>query len=203
MDATQLGLVSSIFTLGGLIGALAAGPVTARYGRLRPMRVITIFFIIGPMAEAVAPNIGTLAVGRFVSGLGAGAALVFVPIYISEIAPPKQKGFFGAFTQIMTNTGIFTTQLVGYFLSHDQSWRIILAIAGAVGLAQLAALSLAVEGPKWQLSHRGVRQAQEDLRRIRGPHADVDGEIEAWGIEPGQGQRGTYLNFFPFLLISI
>jgi len=64
MNTTQLGLVSSIFTLGGLFGALCAGPVAARYGRLMTMRLTTIFCTLGPVGEALAPNIGTLATGR-------------------------------------------------------------------------------------------------------------------------------------------
>ncbi|GME57850.1 mfs glucose transporter [Neofusicoccum parvum] len=136
MDPAEWGLISSIFTLGGLIGALSAGPVSSRYGRLRCMHLTTIFFVIGPVFEALSPHIGVLAFGRFVSGIGAGAAVVVVPIYISEIAPPAERGFFGAFTQIMCNVGILLAQLLGYFLSHDSMWRIILAAGGVVGLVQ-------------------------------------------------------------------
>src|SRR5689334_23171272 len=107
MNATQIGLVTSIFTLGGLIGALGAGPLSANYGRLVLMRGTTIFFALGPVAEALAPSIGIMTLGRFVSGIGAGAAVVVVPIYISEISPPKEKGLFGSFTQVMINVGIF------------------------------------------------------------------------------------------------
>ncbi|KIW89544.1 uncharacterized protein Z519_09700 [Cladophialophora bantiana CBS 173.52] len=183
MNSTQLGLVSSIFTLGGLIGALAAGPLSARYGRLRTMRVNTFLLALGPLAEALAPNIGVLSAGRFISGLGAGVSVVVVPIYISEIAPPKEKGFFGAFTQIMTNMGIFTTQLLGYFLSHGQMWRIILAVAGMIGVLQFAGLAFSVESPKWQAAHGEPRQANGNLRRIRGQKADIQEEVEGWIVQ--------------------
>jgi len=86
MTTLQWGVVGSIFTVGGLIGALCAGPVAARYGRLKTMRLTTFFFAFGPVWEALAPNVGVLAAGRFISGLGAGAAVVVVPIYISEVA---------------------------------------------------------------------------------------------------------------------
>jgi MFS family permease len=190
MNTTQLGLVSSIFTLGGLIGALGAGPVAARYGRLTTMRLTTIFCTLGPVGEALAPNIGALATGRFVSGLGAGAALVVVPIYLSEISPPRQKGFFGAFTQIMTNMGIFITQLLGYFLSHGQMWRIILAAAGIIGLIQLAGLTLAIDSPKWQADQGRAVQAKRGLQRIRGYGVDIQREVEGWGVKSARGSEG-------------
>ncbi|KAK3060924.1 hypothetical protein LTS18_007411, partial [Coniosporium uncinatum] len=128
MDSTQVGLVSSIFTLGGLCGALAAGPISTRYGRLRAMHWTALPFILGPIFEAFAVNIAMMAIGRFISGLGAGAAVVVVPIYISEVAPPGEKGFFGAFTQIMVNVGISIALVLGYFLSFAQNWRIILGV---------------------------------------------------------------------------
>lgn len=191
MNATQIGLVSSIFTLGGLIGALAAGPLAARYGRLAVMRANTVLLALGPVAEALAPNIGVLAAGRCVSGLGAGVAVVVVPIYISETAPPREKGFFGAFTQIMTNMGIFATQLLGYFWSHGQMWRVILAVAGVIAVVQLVGLLFAVDSPSWQADHGNARQAKANLKRLRGPQADINEEIAAWGVQPTAIDEGT------------
>ncbi len=190
MDAAQLGLVSSIFTLGGLVGALASGALAARYGRLFVMRINTLLLALGPLGETLAPNITVLALGRLVSGLGAGVSVVVVPIYISEIAPPKEKGFFGAFTQIATNVGIFTTQLLGYFLSHGQMWRVILAVAGIIGVAQFVGLLFAVDSPKWQANHANPRQAKDNLQRIRGHKADLGEEIEGWGLQREHERNG-------------
>ncbi|KAJ9638968.1 Bifunctional purine biosynthesis protein PurH [Coniosporium tulheliwenetii] len=197
MNSKQWGLVGSIFTLGGLIGALSIGPLAARYGRLRSMQMTTVFFIIGPLFEAFAPNIGTMAAGRFISGIGAGASVVVVPIYISEVAPPAEKGFFGAFTQVQTNVGILVTQLLGYFLSHGQYWRIILAVAGGIGLLQLAGLFFSVESPKWMADQGKPSAAKKTLRRIRGHQFDIDDEVSGWGIESSEeieDEEETLLN---------
>ena len=147
------------------------------------MRLTTIFFIIGPILESAAPNIGLLAFGRVLSGLGAGSAVVVVPIYISEVAPPKEKGLFGALTQIMVNLGIVTAQLLGYFLSRDNLWRIILAVAGGIGVFQLLALSLVPESPKWLAEHRNPQHARHILRKLRGHKADLDEEVKAWNVD--------------------
>lgn len=168
MDAAQIGLVSSIFTLGGLVGALMAGRISDRSGRLQTMRLTTVFFAIGPVFEALASSIAIMALGRFISGLGAGAALVAVPIYISEISPPAQKGFFGSFTQIMTNMGIVITQVLGYFLSRGQLWRVILIVAGGIGALQFVGLIGAVESPVWLNDHGRGEQAEQALKKIRG-----------------------------------
>ncbi|KZF19633.1 MFS transporter, SP family, solute carrier family 2, member 2 [Xylona heveae TC161] len=183
MNPTIFGLVSSIFTLGGLVGALAAGPYSSKYGRRPTMLLTTIFFTIGPLFEALAPDVTIMVIGRILSGMGAGASVVVAPLYISETAPPNEKGVFGALTQIMINVGIFIAQLLGYFLSHDQMWRLILAIAGAIGLFHAANQLLVPESPKWSADKGRTRQAMNDLQRIRGPTADVTEEINAWGVK--------------------
>lgn len=171
-----------MYTLGGLIGALSAAPLAGRYGRLRAMLITTIFFAVGPLFEALSPNIGVMAFGRLVSGVGAGASVVIVPLYISEIAPPAEKGFFGAFTQIMCNVCILITQLLGYFLSHDSYWRIILAIGGVIGVVQAAGLLLSVESPKYLAEQGNISLAKKTLRKIRGEDADIDDEMNSWGV---------------------
>lgn len=187
MDSTQFGLVSSIFTLGGLLGALVAGPLSARYGRYRSMLMSTAPFIVGPVFEVFATNIPIFTIGRLISGLGAGASVVIVPIFIGEVAPPKEKGFFGAFTQIMINVGIFIAQLLGLFLSKGSLWRIILAIGGTIAIAQAAGLLLAgQESPKWLADHGMERQAKRVLRKIRGHQANIEDEVKGWGVESAQ-----------------
>ncbi|KNG45734.1 vacuolar protein sorting-associated protein 73 [Stemphylium lycopersici] len=182
MSPTEWGVVGSLYTLGGLIGALSAGPLAGRYGRLRAMQISTLFFAIGPVFEALSPNMGVMAFGRLLSGVGAGAAVVIVPIYISEIAPPAERGFFGAFTQIGCNFGILITQLLGYFLSHDSYWRLILAIGGIIGAVQGAGLLLSVESPKYIAEQGNISLAKKTLRKIRGEDADIDDEVNDWGV---------------------
>lgn len=190
MNPSQFGLVSSIYTLGGFLGALLAGPVSTKQGRLLALRATTIFFILGPIAETLAASIPMLGFGRFLSGVGSGAAIVVGPIYISEIAPPSAKGFFGAFTQIMTNVGILSTQSLGFFLSEGSKWRIILAIAGFIGALELLGLCLVPESPTWLAEHQKADKAKRVLQRIRGKDADIDEEIEAWRVSAGDSGSG-------------
>ncbi|PWY86510.1 MFS glucose transporter [Aspergillus sclerotioniger CBS 115572] len=197
MNASQFGLVSSIYTLGGLLGALLAGPVATKHGRLFALRTTTVFFILGPVAETFASNIPLLSLGRLLAGIGAGAAIVVGPIYISEIAPPSARGFFGAFTQVMTNVGILLTQSLGYFLSKGSMWRIILAVAGFIGALQLLGLTLVPESPTWLAEHQKGSLAREVLQRIRGKDADIEEEIEGWpasaGPSDGSGEEQSLL----------
>lgn len=193
MNPSQFGFVSSIYTLGGLMGALQAGPVATKYGRLLALRVATAFFILGPMTETLAPSISLLILGRFLSGVGSGAAIVVGPIYISEVAPSNARGLFGAFTQVMANLGILLSQTLGYFWSNASHWRWILAVAGMIGISQLMGLFLVPESPLWLTEHNKLSQARRVLQRIRGRDAEIEAEIASWGAIASPGEEEALL----------
>ena len=155
------------------------------------MRIATVPYILGSLLSALAPSIPVLALGRCISGLGAGIAVVVVPIYISETAPNGEKGLFGSFTQIMINLGIFTTQLLGYFLSKGQLWRVILAAGGGFGLAMLIGLTGVVESPKWMAEMGEASAAKRILKRLRGSNFDVDNEVKGWNLRSATKRNGT------------
>ncbi|EEH06921.1 glucose transporter [Histoplasma capsulatum G186AR] len=186
MNEFQFGIVSSSYTLGGLLGALVAGPFATKYGRLLALRLTTIFFITGPIGETLATGIESISAGRLVSGIGAGAAIVVGPIYIAEVVHATQRGFFGAFTQVMTNVGILLSQSLGYFLSKGSLWRIILAVAGVIGALEVLGLLFVPESPIWLAEHQRAAHAMLILQRIRGKNKDIEQEAKAWRIPPGQ-----------------
>lgn len=181
MDDPSFAAVSAVFTIGGLLGALTAGPFTSKRGRKLAMAVTAVLFLLGSIVETTASSAVLLGAGRFLTGIGAGASTVIVPLYISEIAPPAQRGFFGAFTQISINVGILFTQTLGYFMSHDSAWRWVLGTGVAIALTQGAGLFIIPESPAWTATATGdVAHARRILQRIRGKHSNIDDEVETW-----------------------
>ncbi len=163
------------------------------------MRIMSIVLTVGPIVEALAPSIAVMCIGRLISGIGAGAAVVVVPIYISEIAPPKEKGLFGALTQIMINVGILVAQLLGYFLSKGNLWRIILAVSGGIGALEFLALWLVPESPKWLAENSHPKRARDSLRKIRGRTVDLDAEVKSWNVDSSSEYIGIC---FPYYFIT-
>ncbi|RFU33362.1 hypothetical protein B7463_g3017, partial [Scytalidium lignicola] len=189
MTEAEFAAISSIFTLGGLLGALCAGPVSTSRGRLPAMRLTSYFFIIGGSLEALAGNIPIMATGRLLSGVGAGAATVIVPMFISEVAPPREKGLFGAMTQVTCNVGILLTQTLGYFLSSGSKWRLILASGVGISILQFMGLLFVPESPTWLAAHKHPQEAIRTLQRIRGHGVPIDEEIENWDISTTDEQE--------------
>ncbi|KIW26382.1 uncharacterized protein PV07_09481 [Cladophialophora immunda] len=192
MNPFQWGMVQSMFTIGGLFGAIVSGSVATRFGRLFALKWATFFLAGGPIAEALAGKIWLMALGRALSGLGAGAATVVSPIYVSEVAPPKRRGFFGAFTQVQINSGIVVAQLLGFFLSKSNKWRWVLATGGFIAGLMFFGLMLTPETPKWLAANNRPRMARGILQRLRGKAADIREEMEGWDMS-GEAEEESLL----------
>jgi len=194
MDDTQFAVVSSMFTLGGLIGALAGGPIASARGRLFAMRLTGIFFFVGSILLTLGASIVMMCIARILSGIGAGAATVIVPIYISEVAPPRERGTFGAMTQVSINVGILATQSLGYFLSHGSAWRWIFGVGIIVAASQLLGLGVIPESPAWLATNKSVSQAKQTLQRIRGKNFDIEEETALWGSAASSPEEEALLD---------
>lgn len=190
MDTLQIGVVNSILTIGGLIGALVSGTIAAQYGRQPALLYNAAFLIIGPILEAAAPAVWVLALGRFISGIGVGTSTVVTPLFISEIAIPKFKGFFGSFTQTSINAGILLAQVLGYFLSKGQLWRVILGTGGIVGVLHFVLLFFMNESPKWLAENGRAAQGKQVLRKLRGHKADIIKEVNGWNLGDAEEREG-------------
>ncbi|KAF4957508.1 hypothetical protein FSARC_11276 [Fusarium sarcochroum] len=183
MDEAAFATISSIFTLGGLLGALTSGPLSSRRGRLPVMRITGLLYLFGAVVETLAGSVFVMALGRLFSGIGAGASTVVVPLYISEIAPPNERGLFGFMTQISINVGILGVQTLGYFLSYGTAWRWILGAGVFIATAQTLGLFVVPESPSWLAAQGNATQAKRTLQRIRGNGYDILEETESWNSD--------------------
>jgi sugar porter (SP) family MFS transporter len=180
MTEAEFAILSSMFVAGGFLGAIFAGPVSTSYGRLLSMRITSFFFVLGSGLETLAATVPVMSIGRLLAGVGAGASTVIVPLYISEVAPPKERGLFGSMTQVTINIGILITQTLGYYLSKGSMWRIILGVGAGIGLVQGFGLCFVPESPPWLAAHKNPERAIRTLQRIRGSDNSIADEIQHW-----------------------
>ncbi|KAJ2762147.1 hypothetical protein IWQ56_005109 [Coemansia nantahalensis] len=122
-----------------------------------------------------------LIVGRFVSGLGAGAAVVIAPMYLSEIAPVKYRGTLNLLNQLSIVLGILVTLTVGMLANSGPHWRISVGFGLLLACMHLLLAAFAVESPRFLWSRGKHAEARTVLRKLRGS-ADVDGEVATWGM---------------------
>jgi Sugar (and other) transporter len=74
-------LLTSITSVGALLSALLGGSIADKWGRKSVMWASTVVFTLGALIQAFSPLFELLVVGRFIVGLGVGAAAMVVPMY--------------------------------------------------------------------------------------------------------------------------
>ena len=78
-----------MFAVGGLLGALAAGPLAERFGRRDSMLLMNITFFVGAVLLSTSTTSGQFAVGRIFVGAGSGfmvrSSLLFSVAYTENV----------------------------------------------------------------------------------------------------------------------
>ena len=91
---------------------------------------------------------------RFTDRYPLGALVTLVPLYQSEIAPPKIRGLLVGMHGSMIGTGYMIARYVGlgfYFVdASGAQWRIPLAIQCVPPLLLTAGVMLLPETPRWR-----------------------------------------------------
>ncbi|KAL0446615.1 UNVERIFIED_CONTAM: Sugar transport protein 10 [Sesamum latifolium] len=166
----MLTLFTSSLYLAALIASFFASATTRKFGRKISMTIGGMVFLIGAILNGAAINVAMLIIGRILLGVGIGYANQSVPVYLSEMAPPKLRGALNIGFQMATTIGIFAANLVNYGTAQMKAngWRVSLALAAAPALLMTIGAIFLPDTPN-SLIERGLKdQAKEMLQKIRG-----------------------------------
>ena len=174
-DAVRQGQVVSIGLAGAFLGSLGGGPLADGVGRKGSFAYTATTCAVGAALCASAQSFSALLLGRLICGLGIGAALCCVSLFIPEVAPPSQRGFLSSLNQLFTCGGILLSIVAGLPLARagPAYWRKMFAVAILPCIAQLGALLWVPESPRWLAKAGRKAEAQEAATRLWGPGAAV------------------------------
>ena len=170
LSPSQLNPVMGAALLGLMLGAFAAGPLAERVGRKTVLLFSVLFFGFWSLASAWAGNVESLAVLRFLTGLGLGGAMPNAITLTSEYCPARRRSLmitsmFCGFTLGSALGGIVAAHMVPLY-----GWRSMLALGGALPLLLLPLLVWLLPESVRFLVLRGSTHARVEriLRRISG-----------------------------------
>lgn len=111
-----------------------------------------IVSIIGAIIQTAAMNIPMIIIGRAFSGFSTGMVYSVAPVYLSELAPPENRGFLVGLKGWMNTFGYLLAGWIGYagsFAKGDLQWRIPLAMQAPPAIL-LAVLTFRLPySPRW------------------------------------------------------
>jgi SP family sugar:H+ symporter-like MFS transporter len=184
-NPASLGFAVASALLGAAAGAVVAGRMADRIGRLAVMKVAALTFLVSAIGTGLAGSLGVFVLFRVVGGVGVGMASVIAPAYIAEISPAAIRGRLASLQQLAIVTGIFISLAVDFAFARSaggsretfwlglDAWQWMF-LAMAVPALVYGALSFTIpESPRWLISKHRAPAAAAILRKLLGT-GDVD-----------------------------
>ena len=161
----QSGLVGSATFAGMFIGAVGAGVLADRFGRLTVFKYSIIVWGSASVLLALSWDFTSLASFRFLLGIGMGAEFPVAAALLSEFMPTAKRGRYVALMEGTWPIG-FIVAGIGSFvlLSTTLSWRGFFVAQALLAVVALIVRRNLPESPRWQVS--------------RGRHADAIATLE-------------------------
>jgi MFS family permease len=190
---SDVGLVSSAYLAGAVLGALFFGWLTDRLGRKRLFFITLAVYLVATAATALSWSLWSFAAFRFVTGAGIGGEYTAINSTIQELVPARYRGW----TDLVINGSFWVGAAIGAAASivlldpavfaPDLGWRLAFLIGTALGLVILLMRLWIPESPRWLMTHGRADEAEAILT----------------GIEGGFRARGHLFGGEPLLVIRL
>lgn len=165
----QLGWGVSSLLVGAIIGAFGSGVLSDIYGRKKVLIFTALFFAVSCTFTALASSSFIFISARLFGGLAVGAASVLSPMYVAEVAPPKNRGMLVAIYQLAIVLGILCSYTINYGLHNiDNNWRWMFATGIVPSVLFFVGLFFIPESPRWLFKAGRRTESLEVLTRIGG-----------------------------------
>jgi SP family sugar porter-like MFS transporter len=185
VSASQQGWAMSCALVGCLLGALASGVLSDRFGRKRPLLLAALVFTVSSIGTALSDQFDVFVVWRIMGGFAIGLASSMSPMYIAELAPAHLRGKLVSLNQLTIVIGILMAQVANWLIARpvpssatandilqswngQVGWRWMFGITVIPSAFFLAAMCFAPESPRWLTSKGAVGEGEAILVRIGG-----------------------------------
>jgi sugar porter (SP) family MFS transporter len=183
-----LGFAAASALLGAAIGAVWAGRIADRMGRLAMMKLSAVSFFVCGLGAGLASGIWMFILFHLIGGIGIGFASVAAPAYIAEVSPPRFRGRLGSLQQLAIVCGLFGSLALTWVPFHFAggsskplwlglaAWRWTFLGELIPALLYFGLLFTISESPRYLVSRQQVSQAREVLGKLLGAR-DVEPTI--------------------------
>jgi sugar porter (SP) family MFS transporter len=176
----ELGFAVASALLGAAVGAMSAGRIADKIGRIAVMKIAAAFFLVSAIGTALAPNVELIVLFRIVGGIGVGIASVIAPAYIAETSPPSIRGRLGSLQQLAIVLGIFFSFAVNWVLQNIaggpgkdlwlgmEAWRWMFLVMCIPALLYGGLAFTIPESPRYLVASHKIPEARKVLSTLLG-----------------------------------
>lgn len=166
LSSVESGFILSAVFLGQIVGAFGAGWAAERYGRVAAARLTIIVFASMSLACALAWNLRSMVLFRFVQGIGLGGEVPVATAYITELARSDKRGRFYLLYELVFSVGLVAAGLFGSLLTPSLGWQALFYIGALPALVAIFMRRALPESPRWLASRGRAADADAEMRRI-------------------------------------
>jgi MFS family permease len=122
-------LLFALFMVGWGTG-MVWGPIADRFGRVRTMMFSILSFSLFTLSAAFSSGVWSLAVLRFLAGVGIGGEWGIGAALVSEDWPEERRTMGAALMHTGYYIGFFLAATANYFIGSRFGWRYMFAVGG-------------------------------------------------------------------------
>lgn len=192
------GWANSCTLVGCLIGSIASGVLSDRFGRKR-LLLAAAMFAVSSVLTGWAYTFSAFVCWRILGGVAIGMASNLSPMYIAEVAPAAWRGRLVSMNQLTIVVGILLAQIVSWLVAEavpqdataemirqswngQYGWRWMFTAVAVPAVVFFAFGLFVPESPRWLVQQRQDELARTILARIGGEmYAETElREIRSW-----------------------
>ena len=159
LSAAEVGLASTAYLAGAVLGALFFGWLTDRIGRRKLFFITLSLYIVATGATAFSWNLWSFALFRFLTGAGIGGEYTAINSAIQELIPARYRGW----TDLVVNGSFWIGAALGaggsivlldpHIFGAELGWRACFFIGAVLGLVIFLMRLWIPESPRWLMTH--------------------------------------------------
>ncbi|MDO9414313.1 MAG: MFS transporter [Pseudolabrys sp.] len=180
----DIGLVSSAYLAGAVLGALLFGWLTDRLGRKKLFFITLVVYLTATAATAFSWNLWTFALCRFVTGAGIGGEYAAINSTIQELIPARMRGW----TDLIINGSFWIGAAIGAvasillldpsFIDPEKGWRLAFLIGAVLALGIFFMRLWIPESPRWLMTHGRADEAHKVIAGIEARFAGLPPAVD-------------------------
>ncbi|MGB9261987.1 MAG: MFS transporter, partial [Pseudolabrys sp.] len=163
---TDIGVASSAYLAGAVLGALFFGWLTDRLGRKKLFFITLSVYLVATAATAASWSIESFALFRLLTGAGIGGEYAAINSTIQELVPARVRGWtdlvingsfwIGAALGALGSLVLLDAQLIDPYFG----WRLGFLIGAALACFIFLMRFWIPESPRWLMTHGYIDEAE-------------------------------------------
>ncbi|MCX5773509.1 MAG: MFS transporter [Fusobacteria bacterium] len=166
LNEIDISYLAGALLLGFFIASIFTGLALDYMGRKDTIYIILFLICLGTAIFNFSDIMSEFYVGRVIQGIGFGASLIALPIYLTETTPFDFRGKIVTLYRLNVTVGIFLSSVLGLLFFNDSNWHILILSVMIFPIIVFIVIQFLPESPHFLMSHKNYHLVKESLKKI-------------------------------------